>query len=286
MKAVPRREAATGRPPPLRVTEASVSANSTDDFLEWLPPELQRSIARQIAEIGMQSGETGLPLIADALARSLSIANDSIGEARNLKELRATLAARDLIRDSMNNALREGIFFDFLKLYEEALARHSDRAIDAAIDDVPAGTLLGLYLSLAGNGNREPETAREQMLALGKAFGIGVRQLNLGAIYYGTENGLFGEREFGLTPALKAQAGRLGPGPEKDFALVDPNYFDMLRRLEAIPQAVEGDWGSLHPLVGGYAQRYRWDPWVREQGVERIERAVREVEDFVIGPRH
>ena len=245
------------------------------------------TMALQLPHSEAETGKTGLPLIAEAMARGLSFAHEGIANTRNLRQIREHLAMRDWIRDSMDSAHREGIFGQFLKLYEEALVRHSEPAVLEAIDDVPAASLVSLYLSLSENGGRSaPLNPAEQMLVLGEAMGLGTRQLSLGAIYFGAERGLFPGSDFGLTPGLKAQAGRLGPGPGDNFALVDANYFEMLRQFQAVPKVVESDWGSLHPLVRGFAEHYDQDPWVRAQGVERIQQAVGEVEGFVTGPRH
>ncbi len=245
-----------------------------------------QSIARRLPESVAETGWTGLPLIAEAMARGLSLAHEGIVDAENLSTLRFHLRTRDWIRDAMDMAHGETIFGDFLRLYEEALVRHSEPAVSKMIEDVPAATMISLYLSLSENGHREPTQRRERMQALGSAFGLGARQLSLSMIHYGTELGLFSGRDWGLTPELKGQAGRLGPRPQNDFELVDAGYFEMLHQFTGIRREIESDWGSLHPLVRGFGQQYEGDPWVREHGVERIQQAVGELEDFITKPRH
>lgn len=235
-----------------------------------------------------EDGRTGLPLIAEAMARGLKMALRGIANAESRSELERHLATHGWIRDAMDAAHGEAIFKDFVNLYSDALVRHSEPAINRAMEDVPAATMIGLYLSLerSGPGREPPRDRSERMLHLGQAFGMGARQLSMSALHYGVEQGLFPGQDFGLTPELRAVAGRLGPGPEQEFDLVDPTYFEMLRGFEGIRREIESDWGSLHPLVRGFGQQYEQDPWMRTQGVEQVRQAVSEVEDFVTRPRH
>lgn len=244
------------------------------------------SIVPRLPETAAETGQTGLPLIAEAMARGLSFANHGISEAETPGELRAHLRSREWIQGAMDLAHGEAIFGDFLRHYEEALVLHSEPAVSKAIENVPAATMISLYLSLSENGHRVPTQRSERMQALGSALGLGARQLSLSMLHYGSELGLLTDRDWGLSPELKGQAGRLGPGPMNDFELVDAGYFEMLHQFLGIRRGIESDWGSIHPLVRSFGRQYEGDPWVREQGVERIRQAVGELEDYLTKPRH
>lgn len=255
--------------------------------MEWMPRDTIKSIARHIPESEAETGWTGLPLIAEAMARGLAFANRGIAESDHPNVGRAHVKMRDWIRDAMDTAHRERIFGDFRRLYEDALARHSAEAIQEWVEGSQVAFDMGLRLFGSPDGEMDfSRIDRRGMLNLGQVLGMGALQVNLSAILYGTESRLFPGLDFGLTPELKAQALRLGPRPGQDFELVGADIFEMLRGLENIRQGVENDWGSIHPLVRGFGQGYEGSRWIREQGVERIRRAVDEVEDFVTKPRH
>ena len=258
----------------------------TQALIEWMPEKAVLSIVPRLPETAAETGKIGLPLIAEAMVRGVSFANQGITEAKTSSALRDHLSMRDWIQGAIDLAYSETLFGEFLRHYAEALVRHSEPAVSKAIEDVPVATMISLYLSLSESGQSKPTQQSERMQALGSALGLGTRQLSLGMLHYGSELGLFPDRNWGLTPELKGQARRLGPGPMKDFELVDSGYFEMRQQFLGIRREIESDWGSIHPMVRGFGQKYENDPWVREQGVERIQQAVGEMEDYLTKPRH
>ncbi|HEX5034846.1 MAG TPA: hypothetical protein VFW62_10220 [bacterium] len=253
--------------------------------MEWMPQDARTSIIRHLPETEAETGWTGLPLIAEAMARGLAFANRGIAESHHLTQAQVNM--RDWIRDTMDLADREGLFGGFRMLYAGALARNSAPAIHELVEGSAAASIIGGFILGSRDGEMDLNRFdRHGMFDLGHGLGQGAVRLNQSAILYGTESGLFPGLDFGLTQELKARALRLGPRPGGNFELVEAELFEMLRGLENIRQGVENDWGSIHPLAQGYGKAFEGSPWIREQGVERIRRAVDEVEDFITQPRH
>ena len=113
-----------------------------------------------------------------------------------------------------------------------------------------------------------------------------MRQLYLGTIAYGAEQGIFRPEEFGIRHEHLRDFPAPRPGTPEAFVLIDAEHLRNLRLFETVVDNLRRDWGRLHPTVRGFSQVYGREGWLDETGANRLRPLAEEVEIFLSGPRH
>lgn len=256
-----------------------------------MPPEVRSLVIGNMVWGSVETGKGGDALLAEGLARALRVSNEEADRALiqgRMNGYRRYQRIGDWIRGSMDEASAERIFSRILKNYPEPLAEQSFEDVSEALEELPSTVVLGFNGRLPEILEAQPRLPSPQgeFLATGQFLALGLRQLYLPTLAYGTERGLFRPEDFGVEAGELSgfQASVTGPGA--DFILVDAEHLETLRSFEGVVARVQGDWGSVHPLVQGYLQVFRQWNWLDETGANRLRPAAEEVELYLREPRH
>lgn len=256
-----------------------------------MPSEVRALVIGNMVWGSVETGKAGDALLAEGLARALRVANVEADRALTEGRLigyRRYQRIGDWIRSSMDEAFEERIFSRILKNYPEPLAEQSFEEVSEALEELPSTVVLGFNERLPEILEAQPRLPSPQgeFLAAGQFLALGLRQLYLPTLAYGTERGLFRPEDFGVGARELSGFQTTATGPRVNFILVDAEHLETLRAFEGVVDRVQGDWGSVHPLVQGYLQVFRQWNWLDETGANRLRPAAEEVELYLRGPRH